>query len=114
MTQLAEPKRWLTLPEAAIVAHRSERTLRNWMKDGVLRPAARGMFDRNVVLAAERKMRNRRGRPAPAAPRIVQAAGAWIEVTACGTHLEALNAGLIALTCSRCRLRPSAAPEGER
>lgn len=114
MTQLAEVKRWLTLPEAAIVAHRSERTLRNWVRDGVLRPAARGMFDRDVVLAVERKMRNRRGRPAPAAPRILQAAGAWIEVTACGTHIAALNAGLIALTCKRCRLRPADAPEVQR
>lgn len=52
MTQLAEAKQWLTLSEAAIVARRSERTIRNWVRDGVLRPAARGMFGRDAVLAA--------------------------------------------------------------
>ena len=107
MTQLAEPKRWLTLPEAAIVAHRTERTLRNWVRDGVIRPVFRGMFDRDDVLTTERNMRNRRGRPAPAEPRFVQAAGTRIEVTACGTHVAALAAGLVALTCPRCRIRPA-------
>jgi len=108
MTGQGAPKRWLTLEEAAEVAKRSERTLRNWVRDGVLKAPVHGFYDRERVVAAEQKVR--RGRPAPGAPRVVKAAGVWIEVTACGTHKEALNAGLVALTCKRCTLAPAEEP----
>lgn len=112
MTQLAPEKRWLSLTEAAQVAHRSERTMRNWVRDGVLKPAAAGIFARDAVLAAEKLMKNRRGRPTATESRVVEATpGTWIRVTACGTHLAALDAGLVALTCRRCRIDPAQAPK---
>ncbi|MDR6142058.1 hypothetical protein QE375_001612 [Microbacterium foliorum] len=116
MTQLAQAKRWLNISEAADIAKRSERTMRNWVRDGVLKPALPGIFDRDAVLAAAKLMKNRRGRPTATEPRIVQATpGTWIKVTACGTHLAALDAGLVALTCRRCRIDPAEAPnEGDR
>lgn len=105
MTETKAPKRWLTLEEAAEVAKRSERTLRNWVRDGVLKAPVHGFYDRELVVAAEQKVR--RGRPAPGKARVVEAAGVRIEVIPCGTHTEALNAGLIALTCKRCTLAPA-------
>ncbi|WP_431792724.1 helix-turn-helix domain-containing protein [Microbacterium paraoxydans] len=111
MTQLAQAKRWLNITEAADIAKRSERTMRNWVRDGVLRPTLPGVFDRDAVLAAAKLMRNRRGRPSVTEPRVVEAApGTWIKVTACGTHVAALDAGLVALTCRRCRIDPVDAP----
>ncbi|MEA1264179.1 MerR family transcriptional regulator [Microbacterium sp. STF-2] len=111
MTQLAQQKRWLNIAEAAEVAGRTERTLRNWVRDGVLKPAVRGFFDRDVVLATAKRMTTRRGRPTATASRIVEAApGSWIKATACGTHSDALEAGLVALTCRRCRIEPTEAP----
>lgn len=111
MTQLAQAKRWLNITEAADIAKRSERTMRNWVRDGVLKPAVPGIFDRDVVLAAAKLMKNRRGRPTATEPRIVQAApGTWIKVSACGSHLAALDAGLVALACKRCRIEPAEAP----
>lgn len=113
MTQLAQAKRWLSLAEAAQVARRSERTMRNWVRDGVLKPAHHGVFDRDAVLAAEKLMQTRRGRPAVTEPRTIEAApGNWIKVTACGTHVAALEAGLVALTCRRCRIAPATTPNG--
>lgn len=105
MTGQLAPKRWLTSEEAADVAKRSERTLRNWVRDGVLNAPVRGFYDRELVIAAEQKVR--RGRPVPGSPRVVEAAGVRIEVTACGTHAEALNVGLVSLTCKRCVLVPA-------
>lgn len=111
MTQLAQAKRWLNITEAADIAKRSERTMRNWVRDGVLKPALPGIFDRDAVLAAAKLMKNRRGRPTATEPRTVEATpGTWIRVTACGTHLAALDAGLVALTCRRCRIEPAHAP----
>lgn len=111
MTQLAEVKQWLTLSEAAAVAHRSERTMRNWVRDGVLKPAAAGIFARDAVLAAAKQMKDRRWRESATEARIVRAApGVWISVTACGPHISTLNAGLVALTCRNCRIEPAEAP----
>ncbi|WP_313366630.1 helix-turn-helix domain-containing protein [Microbacterium sp.] len=111
MTQLAQAKRWLNITEAADIAKRSERTMRNWVRDGVLKPALPGIFDRDAVLAAAKLMKNRRGRPTASEPRVVEATpGSWIRVTACGTHLAALNAGLVALSCRRCRVDPAESP----
>lgn len=111
MTQMTQEKRWLTIAEAATVAGRTERTLRNWVRDGVLKPAVRGFFDRDVVLDAAKRMTTRRGRPTATASRVVEAApGTWIKATACGTHAAALESGLVALTCKRCRIEPAHAP----
>jgi hypothetical protein len=106
-------KRWLSISEAAGVAHRSERTLRNWVRDGVLAPAIPGLFDRDRVIAAEKAMRTRRGRPALTEPRAVEVAtGSWIKVVACGKHRSALAAGLLALDCERCRRVVTGSPKG--
>ena len=111
MTQLAEEKRWLSITEAAQVAQRSERTMRNWVRDGVLKPAAPGIFGRPEVLEAAKQMANRRGRPKATEPRVVEATpGTWIRVKACGSHAAALDAGLVALTCRRCRIGPAEPP----
>ncbi|MCK2031250.1 helix-turn-helix domain-containing protein [Microbacterium galbinum] len=111
MTRLAEEKRWLDLAEAATVARRTERTLRNWVRDGVLKPAAPGIFARDAVLAAAKQMTNRRWRPTATDARIVRAApGVWISVTPCGPHISTLNAGLVALTCKKCSILPAEAP----
>lgn len=56
-------KIWLTLQEAADVAGRTERTIRNWVDAGVLKSPVPGRFQRDAVLAAERTMRRRVGRP---------------------------------------------------
>lgn len=56
-------KIWLTLAEAADVAGRTERTIRNWVDAGVLKSPVPGRFQRDAVLAAERTMRRRVGRP---------------------------------------------------
>lgn len=116
MTQLAPEKRWLSLAEAAQVAHRSERTMRNWVRDGVLKPAAAGIFARDAVLAAAKQMKDRRWRESATEARVVRAApGVWISVTPCGPHISTLNAGLVALTCRNCRIEPAEAPkEGPR
>lgn len=53
---------WLTLGEAADVAGRTERTIRNWISAGELQ-AFYGRFAREQVLATERRMRRRVGRP---------------------------------------------------
>lgn len=53
---------WLTLSEAALAAKRSERTIRNWVEAGLLRPVA-GRFRRDALLHVEREMRGRIGRP---------------------------------------------------
>lgn len=55
-------KIWLTLTEAAEVAGRTERTIRNWVDANELTPR-HGRFKRDEVLAAERRMRRRVGRP---------------------------------------------------
>lgn len=55
-------KIWLTLAEAADVAGRTERTIRNWVDAGELRPR-HGRFMRDDVLATERRMRRKVGRP---------------------------------------------------
>jgi len=55
-------KTWLTLAEAAGVAGRTERTIRNWIESGELQ-ARHGRFLRDDVLAAERRMRRKVGRP---------------------------------------------------
>lgn len=55
-------KIWLTLAEAATVAGRTERTVRNWVKAGEIVPVY-GRFVRDEVLATERRMRRRVGRP---------------------------------------------------
>lgn len=111
---MTDSTRWLTLPEAAVVAMRTERTIRNWIHDGILRPEAPGLLDRNLVLMAERTMRNRRGRPARATAHVVQVTPqTWVEVTACGKHAEAFKVGMITLVCQRCRLRPAVQPEME-
>lgn len=108
MSAQSQIRQHLRLADAAKVARRSERTIRNWVRDGLLKPVARGWFDRDEVLAVERQQRSRVGRPQPSAPTVVQVTpGKWVEVTACGTHAEALKAGMIALTCTRCRLRPA-------
>lgn len=106
MTRLVSEKRWLSLAEAAQVAGRSERTMRNWVRDGVLIPRARGVYARDDVLRAESRMRNKAGRPAPSDPRVVEAApGVMIEIMACGKHTMAVSVGLFPLTCERCRVR---------
>lgn len=56
-------KVWLTLAEAADVAGRTERTIRNWVDAGVLKSPVPGRFQRDAVLAAERTMRRKIGRP---------------------------------------------------
>jgi predicted transcriptional regulator len=53
---------WVTLKEAAKVAGRTERTIRNWVAAGELTPRYR-LFDRDDVLASEQRMRRRIGRP---------------------------------------------------
>lgn len=55
-------KIWLTLPEAADVAGRTERTIRNWIDAGELVPR-HGRFVRDEVLATEQRMRRKVGRP---------------------------------------------------
>ena len=55
-------KIWLTLAEAADAAGRTERTIRNWVSTGELR-RHHGLFDRQEVLGAEKRMRGRVGRP---------------------------------------------------
>lgn len=55
-------KIWLTLQEAAHVAGRTERTIRNWVTAQELTPRY-GRFMREEVLATERRMRARVGRP---------------------------------------------------
>ncbi|UPL13029.1 hypothetical protein [Microbacterium galbinum] len=45
------------------MAGRTERTIRNWVDAGVLKSPVPGRFDRDAVLAAERAMRRRIGRP---------------------------------------------------
>lgn len=61
-------KTWLTLAEAAecVQGHAAlasaERRIRRWAEGGYLVPYA-GRFRREDVLAAERMMRRRRGRP---------------------------------------------------
>lgn len=111
MTQLAAEKRWLNIAEAAEVARRSERTMRNWVRDGVLKPAAPGIFGRDAVLAAAKQMKDRRWRPTSTEARIVKAApGVWISVTACGPHIATLNAGMVALTCKNCRIETAHEP----
>ncbi|MGU3424016.1 hypothetical protein ACLBWV_03700 [Microbacterium paraoxydans] len=55
-------KIWLTLTEAADVAGRTERTIRNWVGAGELNPR-HGRYMRDEVLAAEQRMRRRVGRP---------------------------------------------------
>ena len=62
MTQRAEPKQWLTLSEAAVVAQRSERTIRNWVRGDELVPL-HGRFKREDVLSVEQRMRRKIGRP---------------------------------------------------
>ncbi len=59
---------WLTLAEAADVAGRTERTIRNWVDAGEVTPR-HGRFMRDEVLAAERRMRRRVGRPRKSAER---------------------------------------------
>ncbi|MEI3845225.1 MULTISPECIES: helix-turn-helix transcriptional regulator [unclassified Microbacterium] len=106
MTAERQPRQYLPRAEVAAVARRSESTIRNWIRDGVLRPVRPGWFDRDEVLAAEREMRGRRRRPTTTAPRVLQVApGTWVEVAPCGAHTPALDGGLIALTCKRCVLR---------
>lgn len=112
MTQLAPEKRWLSLAEAAQVAHRSERTMRNWVRDGVLKPAAAGIFARDAVLAAAKQMKDRRWRESATVARVVRAApGVWISVTPCGPHVSRLDAGLVALTCGKCRIESAGPPD---
>lgn len=53
---------WLTLTEAADVAGRTERTIRNWVAAGEL-SSRHGRFVRDEVLATERRMRRKVGRP---------------------------------------------------
>ncbi|MFJ6547440.1 helix-turn-helix domain-containing protein [Microbacterium sp. NPDC091676] len=55
-------KIWLTLQEAADVAGRTDRTVRNWVEAGELSTRL-GRFHRDEVLAAERRMRRKVGRP---------------------------------------------------
>lgn len=55
-------KIWLTLAEAADVAGRTERTIRNWVDANEL-TRRHGRFMRDEVLAAERRMRRKVGRP---------------------------------------------------
>lgn len=55
-------KTWLTLGEAAQVAGRTERTIRNWVDAGELSPR-QGRYMRDEVLAAEQRMRRKIGRP---------------------------------------------------
>ncbi|WP_336502143.1 helix-turn-helix domain-containing protein [Microbacterium paraoxydans] len=55
-------KSWLTLAEAAEVTGRTERTIRNWVSADELRPR-HGRYMRDEVLATERRMRRRVGRP---------------------------------------------------
>ncbi len=55
-------KIWLTLAEAACVAGRTDRTIRNWVAAGELR-AVHGRFNRDEVLATEQRMRRKVGRP---------------------------------------------------
>ncbi|AZS46658.1 DNA-binding protein [Microbacterium oxydans] len=55
-------KEWLTLREAAAVAGRTERTIRNWIAAGELSQKY-GRFARDEVLAVEKRMRRRVGRP---------------------------------------------------
>lgn len=61
-------KTWLTLTEAAkriqgdAALASAERRIRRWVESGDLKPVA-GRFRAADVLATERKMRSRRGRP---------------------------------------------------
>lgn len=55
-------KIWLTLAEAADVAGRTERTIRNWVDAGELNPR-HGRYMRDEVLATEQRMRRKVGRP---------------------------------------------------
>lgn len=55
-------KIWLTLAEAADVAGRTERTIRNWVDANELTPL-HGRFMRDEVPAAEQRMRRKVGRP---------------------------------------------------
>ncbi|WP_443189886.1 helix-turn-helix domain-containing protein [Microbacterium sp. B19(2022)] len=60
-------KLWLTLSEAADAAGRTERTIRNWVEADELK-ARHGRYLRDEVLAAEKRMRRRIGRPRKAQP----------------------------------------------
>lgn len=60
-------KVWLTLAEAAGVAGRPERTVRNWVDAGELTPR-HGRYMRDQVLDTERRMRRRIGRPRKSPP----------------------------------------------
>ncbi|ABR10455.1 MULTISPECIES: hypothetical protein [Bacteria] len=106
--------RFIRRSEIAAVANRSESTVRGWIRSGALVPVMSGWYDRDAVLAVEREMRARRARastPKGSAARVLRVSpGAWVEVTACGSHRDALDAGLIALTCRTCRIRPADAP----
>ena len=107
-------KVWLTAGEAADVANRSERTIRNWVRDGVLLPHAAGLFRREDVLRAEQRMRKRRGRPSVVVPVVVRLYGdVWAEVSACGSHREALAVGMVAISCVRCRIERVQRPGSE-
>lgn len=55
-------KTWLTMQEAAGVARRTKRTIWNWINAGELEPR-HGRFLRDEVLATERRMRLKFGRP---------------------------------------------------
>lgn len=55
-------KIWLTLSEAAEVAGRTERTIRNWVNASEIMPQY-GRFMRDEVLATEQRMRRKVGRP---------------------------------------------------
>lgn len=112
MTQLTAEKRWLNIAEAAAVARRSERTMRNWVRNGVLKPAAPGIFGRDAVLAAAKQMKDRRWRQAATEARVLKAApGVWISVTACGAHTATLGSGLVNLACRRCRIEAADPPD---
>ncbi|WP_449408815.1 hypothetical protein [Microbacterium maritypicum] len=72
-------------------------------------------FDRHAVIAAAKRMKDRRWRESATEACVVRAApGVWISVTPCGPHISTLNAGLVALTCRNCRIEPAEAPnEGD-
>lgn len=54
--------RWLTLKDAAARVGKTERTIRNWVSWGELKPQM-GRFSERELLAVEKAMRGRRGRP---------------------------------------------------
>lgn len=57
--------RWVDIAGAAMLAGRTERSIRNWVADGTLAEASKGtgIFDAAAVLEAKKTKAGRVGRP---------------------------------------------------